>query len=321
MSYAWDTSHSGALKLMLLAIADRCNDEGECFPGVTRLAEKCGIKKRSAQKILKRLEGLGELVANVQGGTKTKSGNTNTYYMKNYRTSQGIETPDLGTRLEQCITSSLSEEVSNTPPPEKEGVSNKTPDGVSKSTPNTTTDSSVIEKDSAPVPDAVVPDTIPEVSISADEPKEPEPIASVEEKEPSQYLRLFNGVAWGSFEITTSDMTEEQREKLNKDAPRMGLIASWLDKKKATPEQLFKFYIWYKQENDNNNAPRDKAKFVEHWTQFVQEQTNPSEPTLLAPYHKQHVAEDIEISEEEQLAASNFMEENNPFKAKKASGQ
>lgn len=191
MDYTWDTSYSGALKLMLLAIADRANDDGVCYPGVSSLAKKCGIAKRSVQKQLTRLEELGEIVTQVQAGTTSKSGNTNLYYMKNYRKMRGLETPNLGTRLDQCITSSLCEGVSDTtshenkgvPKSTPQGVSNKTPDGVSKSTPNTTTDSSLKEKDSALDAQGEVEE--PKLSTSPDEPKEPEPtLEDVSEQDP-----------------------------------------------------------------------------------------------------------------------------------------
>ena len=42
--------------LMLLALADHCDDDGHCYPGMARLARKCRITERGAQKILRRLE-------------------------------------------------------------------------------------------------------------------------------------------------------------------------------------------------------------------------------------------------------------------------
>lgn len=101
MSYVWDTPYKGAKKLMLLAIADRCDDEGTCYPGVTKLSEKCSVKTRAAQALITELETSGEIVVQIGTGIETGHGKTNRYYMKNYRTSIGLKTPVHGTRIQQ----------------------------------------------------------------------------------------------------------------------------------------------------------------------------------------------------------------------------
>lgn len=131
MSYVWKTALAGAQKLMLLAIADRADEKGVCYPGIDKLAEKCGIKIRAAQKLISKLEELGELVVEVAGGTKTSSGKTNRYYMKKFRDTLKIETPTFGSRGVQTYT---PQGVSKRTP---DGMSKVTPLGVSKRTPNT----------------------------------------------------------------------------------------------------------------------------------------------------------------------------------------
>lgn len=101
MAYVWDTPYKGAKKLMLLAIADRCDDEGTCFPGVSKLAAKCSIKMRAAQALITELEKNSELVVQVQSGIETSHGKTNRYYMSGYRASIGLKTPTVGTRIQQ----------------------------------------------------------------------------------------------------------------------------------------------------------------------------------------------------------------------------
>lgn len=133
MAYVWDTDLNGATKLMLLAIADRCDEFGMCFPGVEHLAEKCGIKKRAAQKLLTKLEELGELVVIVAGGTKTISGHTNRYFMKKFRDTLDIETPEVEARGVQTDIPQKEQGVSKRT---SDGVSKVTPDGVSKRTSN-----------------------------------------------------------------------------------------------------------------------------------------------------------------------------------------
>jgi hypothetical protein len=101
MAYVWETPYKGAQKLMLLAIADRCDDEGTCYPGVAKLAEKCGIKTRAAQALITELERNDEIVAQIGTGIETGHGKTNRYFMKRYRASIGLKTPMHGTRIQQ----------------------------------------------------------------------------------------------------------------------------------------------------------------------------------------------------------------------------
>ncbi len=51
----------GTDKLVLLAIADFCNSGGEAWPGINRLAEMAGIKRRQLRRSLCKLESFGEL--------------------------------------------------------------------------------------------------------------------------------------------------------------------------------------------------------------------------------------------------------------------
>ena len=62
MSQVWAHSpHKGTELLMLLALADHANDDGQCWPSLPRLAAKCRIKKRQAIKIIQKLEADGTL--------------------------------------------------------------------------------------------------------------------------------------------------------------------------------------------------------------------------------------------------------------------
>lgn len=101
MVYVWSTPYKGAQKLMLLAIADRCDDEGTCYPGVTSLAAKCSVKQRAAQALITELERNGELTVQVGTGIETGHGKTNRYFMKRYRETLGLKTSVHGTRIQQ----------------------------------------------------------------------------------------------------------------------------------------------------------------------------------------------------------------------------
>jgi len=62
MARVWESSqHAGSELLMLLAIADFSDDDGNAYPAVATLAAKCRMKPRNCQYILRTLEQSGEL--------------------------------------------------------------------------------------------------------------------------------------------------------------------------------------------------------------------------------------------------------------------
>lgn len=69
---------------MLIAIADRCDDEGTCYPGINKLAKKCNVQRRQAINLIQDLERLGEIRVAEGQGVKTNGGATNRYYMTGY---------------------------------------------------------------------------------------------------------------------------------------------------------------------------------------------------------------------------------------------
>jgi len=80
MRYVWKNSKSKSnARLMLLAIADIANDNGDAYPGVDKLGNKCNISHRCAQDVIQDLERLQELQVYENVGTKTISGWTNLY--------------------------------------------------------------------------------------------------------------------------------------------------------------------------------------------------------------------------------------------------
>ena len=56
MSWAWEqpTTSSGE-KLVLLALADHANDDGQCWPGMERIGIKCGMGKRQVSNHVQKL--------------------------------------------------------------------------------------------------------------------------------------------------------------------------------------------------------------------------------------------------------------------------
>lgn len=71
MAKVWEHSqHGGTDLLMLLAIADFADDQGNAYPSVPTLAEKCRMKPRNAQVILGSLRKSGELQVKPNEGPR-----------------------------------------------------------------------------------------------------------------------------------------------------------------------------------------------------------------------------------------------------------
>jgi hypothetical protein len=78
MTEVWESSSAkGGARLVLLALADHANDEGYCFPSVSRLARRSALSERNVQVILRDLETRGELVRLCGTGR----GNVNQYWV------------------------------------------------------------------------------------------------------------------------------------------------------------------------------------------------------------------------------------------------
>ena len=71
MANVWDNSKAeGTALLLLLAIADYANEDGEAWPAVATLAHKIRLSERQTQYILKQLVASGELEIEVKAGRK-----------------------------------------------------------------------------------------------------------------------------------------------------------------------------------------------------------------------------------------------------------
>ncbi len=75
MALVWELDLSTFEKLVMLALADCANDDGECWPSVATLSRKTGAAERTVQRSLRALEQCGLLK------TITLTGRGNRYWL------------------------------------------------------------------------------------------------------------------------------------------------------------------------------------------------------------------------------------------------
>jgi len=80
MSAVWEGSpYDGGKLLLHLALADRADDEGVCWPSIPTLAKKIRVSDRHVQRMMREMEDDGQLVT-VLGGHEYTNSNVKTNY-------------------------------------------------------------------------------------------------------------------------------------------------------------------------------------------------------------------------------------------------
>lgn len=87
INYVFENSKTvGSARVLMLAIADMANDDGECWPGKAKLHKKVNVSVRMITRLIQECERLGELGV-VAGG----EGQTNRYLVIGIAAEQRIE--------------------------------------------------------------------------------------------------------------------------------------------------------------------------------------------------------------------------------------
>lgn len=71
MTMAWKSGLPSGRKMVLLALCDNANDQGECYPSVPMLAEKCSMGERTIQQHIADLEADGIVTREMRAGRST----------------------------------------------------------------------------------------------------------------------------------------------------------------------------------------------------------------------------------------------------------
>lgn len=97
ITHVWKTSkQKGSALLMMLALADYADENGECWPSLTTLAKKTRMTKRNVQKLLDKLEASGDITKLLGEGCDTRSGKTNRYRINMQGVNAGTSLENIG---------------------------------------------------------------------------------------------------------------------------------------------------------------------------------------------------------------------------------
>jgi hypothetical protein len=71
MTLAWKSAAPAGQKMVLLALCDNANDQGECYPSISMLARKCSMAERTVQNHIADMEEAGIVVRAYRAGRST----------------------------------------------------------------------------------------------------------------------------------------------------------------------------------------------------------------------------------------------------------
>jgi|SRR3989304_5016937 len=112
MSAIWDNApHAEGELLVLLALADFCNDGGVCWPSIPQIARKARLTERQTFKVIRALENAGTISVSRGGGR----GRVNTYKVNKFHPSSVLESinPELCS-METLNSVTINPELSDT---------------------------------------------------------------------------------------------------------------------------------------------------------------------------------------------------------------
>ena len=71
MTEAWKSDMPSGRKFVLLSLCDNANDQGECFPSISMIAQRCSMGDRTVQSHIHDLEKMGILSRIERAGRST----------------------------------------------------------------------------------------------------------------------------------------------------------------------------------------------------------------------------------------------------------
>lgn len=77
MAEAWKTDITASRKIVLLALCDNANDQGQCYPSIASIANRCSLTERAVYNCLRDLESDGYIRRDARDGRSTVYNITN----------------------------------------------------------------------------------------------------------------------------------------------------------------------------------------------------------------------------------------------------
>jgi hypothetical protein len=250
VSFIFENSKTvGSARVLMLAIADMANNDGECWPGRANLARRVNVSVRQITRLIQECERSGEL-------SVISERRTNNEYENNRYLINGVAADQ---RIQKARQAKAKAERKDT------RVTSDTDDTTGSDTRVTETKSTQ-PKALKRLPDAEAPDVtvLPKAEKKS-------PLRS--EGKPYPVYDALESRGWGI--------------PFNDTAPRMwtqpiGIIAKWLtcevwtfqkqpigkNETPATAEDVFAFYDWWARNNPKATPPRNVFKFIEHWREW-----------------------------------------------------
>lgn len=264
MTWVWDSApkkFKSTKLLVLLAIADHCNDDGFCYPGVKRLAHKARISHTRCQDIIRELKEDGVLAVSIQDGIKTAHGRTNLYILNGYRLSIGL--PELVPLENDRGTESRTPPLRNLVP---DGVRNLVPkpSGEPSGEPNTI---------NPPIGEFVdeVPDDKDNISSDKSESAKPEPLSGDDFEEMrtiiQKRLNMRNGREMNIFHMLRGTVAKKNSVYYKH--------AQYFKDDPVTPQELNGMLDWYTKkypDRDPIQKPETIASEMGNYRAFVEAQ-------------------------------------------------
>jgi len=233
---------TGNDRLVLLAIAYHA-DQGEHAPSMDRLAADCRLCRRTVGHRIDALARSGELAVFPQPGKPHR-----------YQVCSGLRITDLKAafRILAQQRGLAARELRRVR--KQFHISARTRGVQPDSQPG-------VHVDSQPVRKQV--HTPAQESYRSVTPKQKKTPAAPRTRPPN---RIFEAVAAGSFGLRDSRAMSQQ-------GGRIGRIEKWLRERAPgqTAEDLQRFYAWWAREYPGASAPRDPAKFGEHYLRFLEQ--------------------------------------------------
>ncbi len=88
--YLKEKDTKGTPRLILFILAECSNAEGYCHPAVATIADRALKSVSAVQRAIKKLEIVGKVGRKIHDGKNTKYGNTNGYYLNDFRVAVGL---------------------------------------------------------------------------------------------------------------------------------------------------------------------------------------------------------------------------------------